>query len=135
MKQSPELKPTRWDALVVLAVIVLAVSAALTVWWSGTENGALTVVVTADGQEIDRFLPSDLPDALRTYVCNGVTLTVAAENGNGVRVCASDCPTQDCVHTGAIFKSGQSIVCLPGRMVIRLVGGTAEPDAVDVVIG
>lgn len=135
MKRSPELKPNLWDGVIVLAVAVLAAFTALTVWQSGTEAGALTVVVTADGQEIDRFVPVDLLDSPRTYTCNGVTLTVVAESGNGVRVCASNCPTQDCVHTGAIFKSGQSIVCLPGCMIIQLTGGTADENAVDVVIG
>lgn len=136
MKQSLELKLNLWDGLVVLAVVALAIAAALTVWSGDTNTGALTVVVSADGQEIDRFLPEDLWHVPRTYSCSGVTLKVAAEaNGNGIRVCASDCPTQDCVHTGAISKSGQSIVCLPGRIVIQLTGGTVEENAVDVVIG
>lgn len=134
MKRSPKLKPNLWDALVVISVILLAAATAWTVWQDGGETGALTVVVSADGVEIDRFAPADLAGAPRSYTRNGVTLTVAAEQGGGVRVSGSDCPTQDCVHTGAIFQSGQSIVCLPGRIIIQLTGGTAE-NAVDVVIG
>ena len=126
MKRFPELKPNFWDVIVVLAVIALAALSAMTVWRGGTETGALTAVVTADGQEIDRFAPADLLDAPRTYSYNGVTLTVAAEDGNGLRVSSSDCPTQDCVHTGTISRSGQSIVCLPARIVIQLTGGAAE---------
>ena len=95
MKRFPELKPNFWDVIVVLAVIALAALSAMTVWRGGTETGALTAVVTADGQEIDRFAPADLLDAPRTYSYNGVTLTVAAEDGNGLRVSSSDCPTQD----------------------------------------
>ena len=95
MKRFPELKPNFWDVIVVLAVIALAALSAMTVWRGGTETGALTAVVTADGQEIDRFAPADLLDAPRTYSYNGVTLTVAEEDGNGLRVSSSDCPTQD----------------------------------------
>lgn len=135
MKQSPKLKPNLWDGLVVLAVAALAVLTVSLTCRSGGEDGVLTVVVTADSVELDRFAPADLLDAPRTYTCNGVTLTVETTDGSGVRVMSSDCPTQDCVHTGAISKGGQSIVCLPGRMVIRLVGGAADPDAVDAVIG
>ena len=47
----------------------------------------------------------------------------------------ADCPTQDCVHTGTITRAGQSIVCLPARIIIRLEGGTVDKDAPDVVIG
>lgn len=53
MKRFPELKPNFWDVIVVLAVIALAALSAMTVWRGGTETGALTAVVTADGQEID----------------------------------------------------------------------------------
>ena len=95
MKRFPELKPNFWDVIVVLAVIALAALSAMTVWRGGTETGTLTAVVTADGQEIDRFAPADLLDAPRTYSYNGVTLTVAAEDGNGLRVSSSDCPTLD----------------------------------------
>ena len=135
MKRFPELKPNFWDVIVVLAVIALAALSAMTVWRGGTETGTLTAVVTADGQEIDRFAPADLLDAPRTYSYNGVTLTVAAEDGNGLRVSSSDCPTQDCVRTGTISRSGQSIVCLPARIVIQLIGGAADSRGVDIVLG
>ena len=78
MKRSPELKPKLWDSIVVLAVIALAAAAALTVWPSGSDN-ALTAVVTADGQELDRFAPAELAAGPRTYTHNSYTLTVAAE--------------------------------------------------------
>ena len=133
MKRSPELKPNLWDILVVLAVVALAAESALTVW-PGRDSGSLTAVVTADGEELDRFAPADLAAGPRTYTHNGYTLTVTAEDG-GLRVSEADCPTQDCVHTGAISRSGQSIVCLPARIIIQLTGGQADPGGVDVVIG
>ena len=133
MKRSPELKPNLWDILVVLAVVALAAASALTVW-PGRDSGSLTAVVTADGEELDRFAPADLAADPRTYAHNGYTLTVTAEGG-GLRVAEADCPTQDCVHTGTISRSDQSIVCLPARIVIQLTGGQPDGDAVDVVIG
>ena len=133
MKRSPELKPRFWDGLVVLAVLALAAAAALTVWPGGSDD-TLTAVVTADGQELDRFAPAELAAGPRTYTHNSYTLTVAAE-GDGLRVSEADCPTQDCVHTGTISRSGQSIVCLPARIIIQLTGGQADPGGVDVVIG
>ena len=57
------------------------------------------------------------------------------ETGLGLYVADADCPTQDCVHTGTITRAGQSIVCLPARIIIRLEGGTVDRDAPDVVIG
>ena len=133
MKRSPELKPNLWDIIVVLAVVALAAASALTVWPS-RDSGSLTAVVTADGEELDRFAPADLAAGPRTYTHNGYTLTVTAE-GDGLHVSEADCPTQDCVHTGTISRSGQSIVCLPARIIIQLTGGQTDTGGVDVVIG
>ena len=142
MRPSPKLHPTAWDALVVLCVAALAVALALFQWRGGTAQ-ALTAVVSVDGAEVDRFPPEDLLEGPRTYTGSGYTLEVALgidyedpernapppSGKSGLRVALSDCPTQDCVHTG------QSIVCLPARIVIRLEGGASAPDAVDAVLG
>lgn len=144
----PKLRPTAWDGLVVLCVAALAVALAAFQWQGGSSQG-LTAVVSIDGAEADRFALQDLLKSPRTYTASGYTLEVAAalrgdaspldhvkSNGElGLQVAHSDCPTQDCVRTGAITRSGQSIVCLPARIVIRLEGGASAPDAVDAVLG
>ena len=138
MKRSPTLKPTLWDLPVILAVIALAVIGAVTIWGGGETAGA-TVVVSVDGEEVERCALAEYPDADRQYSYNGYTLTVSLtetfSGEMGLRVSESDCPTQDCVHTGEISRSGQSIVCLPARIIIQLEGGTESGDGPDLVIG
>ena len=140
MKSSPKLRPCLWDGLVVLLVVVLAAACALAVWSRGTGAGDLTAVVTVDGTEAERILLKNFPDGERTYSGNGYTLHVCLADsqgakGPGLYVADADCPTQDCVHTGAISRAGQIIVCLPARIIIRLEGGTVDKDAPDMVIG
>jgi len=140
MKRSPELNPSRWDALVVCAVILLAVLSAVTIWGGEKETGELTVVISVDGEEVERLPLAKYPDMEVPYSANGYTLYVALEHSlfpdaPGLRVSRSDCPTQDCVHTGVITRSGQSIVCLPARIIVQLVGGPASDDGPDLVIG
>lgn len=136
MKRFPELKPNFWDVIVVLAVIALAALSAMTVWRGGTEtrcsDGAAHL---RPGRRLTALPRRTCWDAPRTYSYNGVTLTVAEEDGNGLRVSSSDCPTQDCVRTGTISRGGQSIVCLPARIIIQLTGGAADSNDVDIVIG
>ena len=133
MRRYPELRPNGWDALVILAVVLLAAACALTSWRQGGEAERLTAVVSVDGAEMER-IALDGSGGERVYSGNGYTLTVAFGNG-GVKVLEADCPTQDCVHTGTITRNGQSIVCLPGRIIVRLEGGSADANAPDVVIG
>ena len=56
-------------------------------------------------------------------------ITVEAEQGR-VRVSHSACPSQDCVHTGWVSRSGGQIICLPNRLVVTVTGGGADADAV-----
>ena len=116
----------------VLCVAALALGTALFQWRAGSA-GALTAVVSVDGEEIDR-VPLDRAAGEKTYQAGGHALTVSYADGSA-RVLSSDCPTQDCVRTGLITRSGQSIVCLPGRIVIRLEGGGTEDVGVDAVVG
>ena len=132
MKSSPKLRPNGWDALVVLAVVLLAAGCAWAVWGGQSQGTELTAVVSVDGVEKER-LPLKKADGTEwTISSNGYTLHVVL-TAEGVWVERSDCPTQDCVHTGHISRSGQSIVCLPARVVIQLESGTDR--GVDAVIG
>ena len=132
MKSSIDLRPTRWDLLVAAVILLLAAGCALALR-PAAADGALTAAVSVDGTEIDRVALDRLsgPEQ-RTYEAGGYTLTVEF-SPEGAAVTASDCPTQDCVHTGVIHDTGRSIVCLPARLTVRLTGGGGG--GVDAVIG
>ena len=106
-----------------MVLVVLAPAAAPAVSPSlaarAAQSGALTVVVSADGQELDRLPLAQF--GTHTYANNGYTLTVTAAGG-AVSVTQSDCPGQDCVHSGAVSRAGQSVGCLPARIGVDGVG-------------
>ena len=140
MRRSPKLRPTLWDGLVVLLTLALAVGSAWVIWGGQEDTGDVTVVVSVDGVEVERCPLANFPDTGVSYSGGGYTLKVAlAEDlypdAPGVTVTESDCPTQDCVHTGIITRSGQSIVCLPARIIVALEGTTVSGDGPDLVIG
>lgn len=119
-------KPTLYDALAAAAVLLLAGASFLAFSPPVAQTAARTVVVTAEGAELDRF---PLGETEREYHSRGYTLRVTA-TAEGVRVSGSDCPNRDCVHKGVIRKAGESIVCLPSRVVVSLTGAAPELDAV-----
>lgn len=133
-RQFPKLKPNRWDGLVAVLVVALAAVCAAGIWFrgAGTAPEDLVAVVSVDGVETERLA---LEPGERTIKAGGYTLHLTLTETTVV-VDHADCPTQDCVHTGRISRSGQSIVCLPARVVIQLTGGTPEQsDGVDMVLG
>ena len=92
-------------------------------------------LATAPAVWQDGVLQAEYPLAVnREFVVGGAYHnTVCIENG---RVCIldADCPGQDCVKSGWQQESGRSIVCLPNRLELRLVGGSGAPE-VDGVTG
>jgi hypothetical protein len=47
----------------------------------------------------------------------------------------SDCPDKICVNTGFIGNTGQSAVCLPNRLTLRIVGSDDSDNGVDAYVG
>ena len=134
MRKKPELRPNGWDAVVAGLVVLLALLSAWKVW-GGASGGALTAVISVDGVQTEMVELGTLREPEeRTLKANGFTLHLVLDQ-EGACMASSDCPTQDCVHTGTITHAGQSIVCLPARVSVQLVGGETSEDVVDVVIG
>ena len=128
---TPELKFNRYDAVVAAIVALLVIAAALWFYLPKAQTGDLAVVISVGGEETQRVSLNSFTDTIISH--NGYTLTVVAD-GDSVWVADSDCPTQDCVHTGHIRRAGQSIVCLPAQVVIHLEGAAAN-DGPDVIVG
>ena len=43
----------------------------------------------------------------------------------------ADCPDKICVNTGKISKIGETIVCLPHRVVVEIQGEVSQSDSDD----
>lgn len=54
---------------------------------------------------------------------------VEIKNGK-VFMKSADCPDQICVKQKALSESGRDIICLPNKVLVRVVSGTREHDAV-----
>lgn len=124
-------RPTPWDALV--AVLVVA-CAGLIFWiFRPSAGNILTATVVLDGETVAQFRLDQLTEPV-TFDVPGAEwpITLEAEQGR-IRVLHSDCPSQDCVHTGWVDRDRGQIVCLPNRMVVS-VSGTQAAD-VDAVTG
>ena len=125
---SPKLRPTLWDGVVAALVAALAIVTALCFY--GRRTGApQTVTITHRGALIQTIRLTGLTETKTVAIDGDYHLEIQVDSG-GVCVVHSDCPGQDCVHTGAISRAGQSIVCLPAQVVISLESASSDVDAV-----
>lgn len=108
----------------------LALGALGLLLWLRMSPAGRTAVVEVDGQPVLRRELAALGEAERLTFTGqeGVAVTVELTQ-EGARVADAGCPDKTCVRTGHLTRAGQSAVCLPGRVVLRLEGpGAADAE-------
>ena len=95
--------------------------------WLLLRRAGGVVIVEQNGRETARYALSE-DRTVRIEGAAGYNLLVI-ENGEAW-IMEADCPNRLCVQTGRIRYGGQSIVCLPHRLAVRIAGGASGLDAV-----
>ena len=95
--------------------------------WLLLRRAGGVVIVEQNGRETARYALSE-DRTVRIEGAAGYNLLVI-ENGEAW-IMEADCPTQLCMKTGMIRYGGQSLVCLPHRLAVRIAGGASGLDAV-----
>ncbi len=119
MKQSSRRLPFKTADLILVGGL-LVVAAVLFLILSRWSTGGGAVEVQVDGATV-ATLPLDTDT---TYVIDGADgghNTLAIANGKAT-VTEATCPDGVCVRHRAIDRAGQSIICLPNKVVVRVVG-------------
>ena len=113
----------RWGDVAAAAVLL---AAALLLWLTLFSGAAAeTAVVLRDGEELARL---DLRGFGQAEYAPAPGVVIRYGEG-GAAFVESGCPDQVCVRTGRLTSPGQSAVCLPQRIVLRI-EGEASVDAV-----
>ena len=127
MKERTTDKETkRRNDLLLLGGCLLAALVCCGLWLLFRQDGG-TVIVEQNGRETARYALAE-DRTVRIEGEGGYNLLVI-ENGE-VWLSEADCPNLLCVKTGKIRYAGQSIVCLPHKLAVRIAGGASSLDAV-----
>ena len=127
MTKPESLRFRKGDLLAIVLVAVLAVVVAVSFLPSGDSEG-VQAQIYQNGELIETL---SLNEATSLEITGKYTnvITVA---GGAIAITDSDCPGEDCVHSGAISASGRSVVCLPNGVEVRVVNAVSD---VDFVVG
>ena len=115
---------TKNDILLIAALLLLS-GALMLVLLLSQKHGS-TVVISVDGKDVKSFsLYEDTRFVIDGY--HGGSNVLVIENGEAYLESAS-CPDKLCVNMGKISKVGQSIICLPNKVVIEIRGDSSEEE-------
>ncbi len=127
-KNGESVRWRRGDGWLLLAVGACTLLLALGLWlfseWTA-RRGTLAVEITVAGHSVEWCSLAENRELLVEGV--GGTNRVVIRGGR-VTVFEADCPDGICVRHRPISRSGQSIVCLPHRVCVAVVGGAPTVD-------
>lgn len=106
---------------IIFLLAVLLIGAALFIGMNIYKKNQIVsteeVLVTSDGKEYLK-VPLSHYGIYRIIYKGGYN--ILSIDSSGVSVKEADCPGLDCVKVGTIHSSGESIVCLPHKLVITI---------------
>lgn len=115
----------KWDFLLGICIILAAIGIYVAIGASYRAQGDMIAVQTADGT-VSRY---SLLYEEEIKIGDGNTLII---KGGKADMIFANCPDQVCVHSKPVSKMGETIICLPNKVVIEVLGqnGEDKPDAI-----
>ena len=121
---------------IILGLILLSVASILFVidlTNVSSDTGNKKVVVSVDGKKIAEYpLKKDA-----TYELSGSHLgtnTLVIKSGKAY-ISEASCPDKQCMKQGKISRAGEMLVCLPNRVVVKIVDSKKDEPVIDGVSG
>lgn len=110
-----------WDGIIVVILILLSFAPVLVFSLNRASSPTQEAVLSVDGKEIKTFDLSDNSQAYTyRYEDKDGDYNLIEVKGNRIRIKEADCGDQICVRRGWIEQSGETIVCLPHKLLIEV---------------
>lgn len=114
------------DWLAIMIVALLGITVALLFAEKTASSDPEIVQIFQDNQCIAEYSLSED----NTISVEGKYSNLIQISGGRVAIIKSNCPGEDCIHSGWIDSTGRSIVCLPNKVEIRVLGAQTDVDFV-----
>jgi hypothetical protein len=110
---------TPGDKILVVLIVVIGIASLFAI--SRFKQPGDRVIIEVNGQELQRL---DLESSQEITVTGPIGNTRIKVGHGAVQVLSSDCPEKICVKTGKIRHAGEIIVCVPNKVVVKIIGKT-----------
>lgn len=125
-----KLKP--WDCFFLFFLILMGAIASFFIYWPQQTRGNC-VKVQVDGKITATYPLSE--DRTETIKASSGFVNVFTIKDGTVSMTDANCSDKICVHTTNISKNGQTIVCLPHKVVLTIYNESGEEPEIDAITG
>ncbi|SNX54706.1 NusG domain II-containing protein [Thermoanaerobacterium sp. RBIITD] len=115
------------DKILIGVLIVTSIISGYFTYYKAFNRNGSKVIIEVNGTKYQE-LSLNIDKTITIH--NGKHINIVEIKNGRVRMEEADCHDQICVKTGWIDKEGQQIVCLPNRVVVRVIGNKGEVDDV-----
>ena len=109
------MKKLRNDVILILTIVFLTVIAA--VLYFQLQKPGKTAVVIKNGEKVAAY---SLNENITVPVTDESNTNILVINEGKAYISQADCPDKICVNHHPISKAGETIVCLPAKLVIEI---------------
>ena len=102
------------DLILVISLVILTLVTSIFIYKKQTSN-KIYVEVSINGEITNKY---SIDENIEIMLKTGNVLVI--KDGN-VCISNADCPDGLCVKQGTISKANESIICLPNKLVVRIV--------------
>ena len=113
-----------FEAVIMGMILLGSIAAAIIMNRSG--SGSKTAVIRCGDVRHELSLGED-----GLFRFDGIDAEFEVKNGK-IRITQASCPDKICEKTGFIGSSGQSLICVPNKITVAVVG---SDESVDVTVG
>lgn len=110
------MKKIRNDVILILIIVIVTVVSA-TLYFSFQKDGK-NVSVIKNGETIATY---SLQEKISVPIRNENNINVLVVENGMAYISQANCPDKICVNHRPVSKSGETIVCLPAKLVIEIV--------------
>ncbi len=115
------MKKIKFGDIVIITVILLTAAVLFGFRFFQYADGNTLIVSYGENE----FFYSLNEDRIFTVENNGHTLVVEIKN-KCAGVVSSDCPEQECVNMGVIYKTNESVACVPAEFFMKIAADIKE---------
>ena len=121
---------TKGDKIVVASVLLLALLVYIVFTFCITLSPPSKVEVFVDGNIYASYNLQNFTEEKEIEIKSQFGTNVLEISPDGARMLSASCPDKRDVRDGKITKSGQTLICIPNRVMVKLLGNNDEVDKV-----
>lgn len=133
MKNNNSQKNQKLRNDIILAVVIVLIAAAGLLLFVLTKEEGSTVAVKIDGVVTDTYPLSENREVSIKTGENDEYINILTIKDGKASISEADCPDKICVETRAVSFVGETIVCLPHKIVIEITNEKTD-DQIDVAV-